>query len=95
MNIIVKNPKIVSLIIILMEEIIIEADDSTSHNSLKSPKFLKMVFLCNAIEDGWSIKKRKNEYIFTKNHEGKKKVYNDSYLSTFMKDNTQLNNNFS
>jgi len=47
----------------------------------------KMIFIYNALEDGWSIKKRKQSFIFTKNHEGKKEVLEDSYLVTFMKDN--------
>ena len=55
-------------------------------------KFQKMVFLFNALESGWSIKKRKDSYIFTKNHEGKKEVFNESYLSIFMKENTDINN---
>ena len=54
-------------------------------------KFQKMVFLCNALDNGWSIKKRKDSYIFTKNHEGKKEVFDDSYLSMFMKDNIDIN----
>ena len=55
-------------------------------------KFQKMVFLYNALENGWSIKKRKESYIFTKNHEGKKEVFDEQYLSIFMKDNVNINN---
>jgi hypothetical protein len=54
-------------------------------------KFQKMVFLFNALDNGWSIKKRKDSYIFTKNHEGKKEIFDESYLSIFMKDNTDIN----
>jgi hypothetical protein len=54
-------------------------------------KFQKMVFLYNALDNGWSIKKRKDSYIFTKNHEGKKEVFDESYLSIFMKDNADIN----
>ena len=54
-------------------------------------KFKKMVFLYNALENGWSIKKRNNSYIFTKNHEGKREIFDDSYLSIFMKDNADIN----
>ena len=54
-------------------------------------KFQKMVFLYNALDNGWSIKKKQNSYIFTKNHEGKKEVLNESYLSIFMKENTDIN----
>jgi hypothetical protein len=55
-------------------------------------KFKKMLFLYNALNNGWSIKKRLNSYIFTKNHEGKKEVFDDAYLSMFMKDNCNINN---
>ena len=55
-------------------------------------KFQKMVFLYNALENGWSIKKRNDSYIFTKNHEGKKEIFDESYLSIFMKDNADINN---
>ncbi len=55
-------------------------------------KFQKMCFLFNALESGWSIKKRGESYIFTKNHENKKEVFDESYLSIFMKDNININN---
>tara|TARA_B100001059_G_C17795431_1_gene562760 strand:+ start:1510 stop:1755 length:246 start_codon:yes stop_codon:yes gene_type:complete len=54
-------------------------------------KLQKMALLYNALEDGWSIKKNKDYYIFTKNHEGKKEVYLDTYLHTFMKANFDIN----
>ena len=54
-------------------------------------KFQKMVFLYNALDNGWSIKKRKDSYIFTKNHEGKKEIFDESYLVMFMKENNDLN----
>lgn len=55
-------------------------------------KFQKMVFLYNALDNGWSIKKRKESYIFTKNHEGKKEIFDEQYLSIFMKENVNINN---
>jgi len=54
-------------------------------------KFQKMVFLYNALDNGWSIKKNQKSYIFKKNHEGKKEVFNESYLTTFMKDSSDIN----
>lgn len=53
--------------------------------------FYKMTFLYNALDSGWSIKKRNDSYIFTKNHEGKKEVFAENYLSMFMKENTDIN----
>jgi hypothetical protein len=54
-------------------------------------KFQKMMLLYNSIEQGWSVKKRNTSYVFTKNHEGKKEVLEDSYLSKFMITNLDLN----
>ena len=54
-------------------------------------KFQKMLLLFNYIEQGWSVKKRDDSYIFTKNHEGKKEVLEESYLKKFMKTNLDLN----
>ena len=54
-------------------------------------KFQKMLLLYNSIEHGWSIKKRGDSYVFSKNHEGKKEVLEDAYLLKFMKTNLDLN----
>jgi hypothetical protein len=54
-------------------------------------KFHKMVMLFNAIDEGWTIKKRNDSYYFIKNHEGKKEILSDEYLSTFMKENMDIN----
>jgi hypothetical protein len=54
-------------------------------------KLHKMAFIYNALEDGWTIKKNNNNYIFTKNHKGKKEVYLDSYLKNFIAEKFNLN----
>jgi hypothetical protein len=54
-------------------------------------QFQKMLMLYNALDEGWSIKKRGTSYVFQKNHEGKKEVLDDSYLLTFMKSNFDIN----
>ena len=69
-------------------EIKIENEHSLEIDKMK---FQKMVFLFNALDNGWSIKKRKDSYIFTKNHEGKKEVFDETYLAIFMKDNADIN----
>ena len=57
-------------------------------------KFQKMLLLFNSIEKGWSVKKKKDSYIFTKNHEGKKEVLEESYLMKFIKTNLDINKIF-
>jgi hypothetical protein len=54
-------------------------------------KFQKMMLLFNSIEQGWSVKKREGSYVFSKPHENKKEVLEDSYLLKFMKTNLDLN----
>ena len=34
----------------------------------------KMIFIHNALDKGWAIKKKDHVYVFTKNHQGKKEV---------------------
>ena len=52
--------------------------------------FQKMLLMYNALEEGWSIKKRENSYVFSKNHEGKKEILEDAYLLKFMKTNFDI-----
>lgn len=47
----------------------------------------KLSFIYNAIESGWSVKKREDKYIFSKKHEGKKEVYLETYLQKFIESN--------
>ena len=54
-------------------------------------KFQKMIFLFNALDNGWTITKREENYIFSKNHEGKKEVFLENYLNIFMKENFDIN----
>jgi|TARA_B110000008_G_C16585078_1_gene409978 hypothetical protein len=54
----------------------------------------KMVFIYNALEEGWNIEKRKDLYIFNKKHENKKEVYLDDYLRSFIEGNIDFNKIF-
>ena len=49
----------------------------------------KMAFIYNAVNDGWSVTKKIDNYVFTKKHEGKKEVYSDDYLRAFIERNMQ------
>ena len=67
--------------------------NTTTHNAdinMDSSQFRKMLFLYNAIQDGWTVKKKDNSYIFQKNHENKREVFLDTYLTTFMKSNLDV-----
>jgi hypothetical protein len=77
-----------------MSEIKINIENHDGGNydiRIENIKFQKMLFLFNAINDGWSIKKRNNSYIFKKNHNNRKEILLDNYLHTFMHGNFDIN----
>lgn len=65
----------------------INFNDIINFDELDVIKKAKIVFIFNALEKGWSIKKKGERFIFSKNHEGKKEVFSDSYLQQFIKTN--------
>ena len=52
--------------------------------------FQKMKFIYNAINDGWTVHKKQDKYIFTKKHEGKKEIFLDNYLKEFIESNIKI-----
>ena len=54
-------------------------------------QFQKMTFIMNALDQGWTIKKRDESYIFTKKHENKKEIFQENYLDEFIKNNATIN----
>lgn len=52
----------------------------------------RMMFIYNALNDGWTITKNSNNYIFKKKHLGKKEIFEDSYLTKFINDNMNIDN---
>ena len=49
--------------------------------------FQKIMFIQNAIEKGWSVKKTGESYIFSKKHENKREVFSKDYLENFVESN--------
>ena len=52
--------------------------------------FKKMMLLYNALEEGWQVKKQNKSYIFKKKHENKMEVYNDDFITNFIKSNMKI-----
>jgi hypothetical protein len=59
-------------------------------SSLNPKQIQVMAFLANALEKGWTVKKRNSEYIFSKKHEGKREVFQENYLETFIHSNLDM-----
>ena len=52
--------------------------------------FQKMLFITNALEKGWSVKKTNDTYIFSKKHENKKEIFQSDYLEKFIDSNLDI-----
>jgi hypothetical protein len=66
----------------------LEKNDSINMEYIE---FQKMLFLFNAVNNGWTVKKDKGAYIFKKNHEGKREVFEESFLHSFVRENFDIN----
>jgi hypothetical protein len=71
----------------------INIEDYLENKNIKIDHIIyqKMNLIYNALEEGWSIKKKDNSYIFTKKHENKKEIFEDAYLLKFLKTNFDIN----
>jgi hypothetical protein len=63
------------------EDIIMDID-TTSIQDFNTIK--KMTFIYNALQDGWTVVKKEDKYIFIKKHEGKKEILSEEYLKKFI-----------
>jgi hypothetical protein len=46
--------------------------------------FNKMLFIYNAVQEGWTVQNKGSKYIFTKKHEGKREVFQEDFLQQFV-----------
>jgi len=61
-----------------------------SNIKLDKSNYQKMIFITNALEQGWTIKKKNDSYIFLKKHENRREIFQENYLDTFLKTNSCL-----
>lgn len=64
---------------------------STNNIQIEKKQFQKMMFLTNALEQGWTVKKSQDTYIFTKKHENRREIFQENYLETFLVSNFASN----
>lgn len=62
-----------------------------SNIQMNKKTFQKMVFITNALEQGWSVKKSNDSYIFTKKHENRREIFQENYLENFVLSNFDSN----
>jgi len=54
---------------------------------MERKEFQKLLFLSNVLDQGWTIKKRNDTYIFSKKHENRYEVFQEDYLEKFVLSN--------
>lgn len=74
---------------------IFERSNMMEQIQMDKKDYQKMMFLKNALEDGWSIKKVGDTYIFSKKHENRKEIFQSDYLERFIENNLQGLSGFS
>ena len=65
--------------------------DMPKNIQISKKQFQKMMFINSALEQGWSIKKSSDSYIFTKKHENRKEIFQENYLEEFLISNFSSN----
>ena len=61
-------------------------------NQISPKKIQKLLFLENALQNGWKIHKKKEYYIFSKKHNNEKKFFDEDFIYKFVGNNFKLNN---
>ena len=60
------------------------------HIQINKKEFQKMIFIMNALNNGWKIQKDDESFIFTKKQEGKKEIFKSDYLEKFIGSNLDI-----
>lgn len=59
-------------------------------SSKNKKMFEEMLFIYNALNNGWKIQKKNNAYIFSKKHNNKKSFFNKSFTNHFVNQNKSI-----
>jgi hypothetical protein len=69
---------------------IVHALPSNDVNTIDAATFAKMSFVYKAVNDGWTVRKKKDKYVFVRPHDNRKEVFESSYLEAFIKMNMPI-----
>jgi hypothetical protein len=53
-------------------------------------KMKKILFIYNALEGGWSVKKSGDSYVFSKKHENRREIFQENYLERFIQTHFEM-----
>jgi hypothetical protein len=68
-------------------EIPVPSQGQSQSIQIEKKIFQKMMFIMNALEDDWTVKKSQDSYIFKKKHENRQEIFQEKYLETFLASN--------
>jgi hypothetical protein len=69
---------------------IVHALPPNDMTTIDATAFAKMSFVYNAVNDGWTVRKRKDKYVFVRPHDNRKEVFESAYLEVFIKTNMPI-----
>jgi hypothetical protein len=70
----------------------INAINTLQQDNIKMDRlaFQKTMFIMNALENGWTVKKKHDKYVFVKKNENRQEVYQEEYLRKFIETNMKI-----
>jgi len=69
-------------------QILLTCNNKSQKLNIDNLQIQKMLFIYNALENGWNVEKEEDKFFFKKPHEDNKKYFTDEYLKEFIQ--TQL-----
>ena len=64
--------------------------DALNMIKMNRTDFQKMTFIINALNNGWTVKKEEDKFVFTKKHENRREIFEENYLSDFINNNMKI-----
>ena len=64
--------------------------DALNMIKMNRTDFQKMTFIINALNNGWTVKKEEEKFVFTKKHENRREIFEENYLSDFINSNMKI-----
>ena len=65
-------------------ELVTSVGDLPDNIKIEKSQLRKLLFITSALEQGWTIKKSNDSYIFTKKHENRREIFQENYLENFL-----------
>jgi hypothetical protein len=64
--------------------------DAPNMIKMNRTEFQKMTFIINALNNGWTVTKEDDKFVFTKKHENRREIFEENYLSDFINNNMKI-----